>query len=81
VLVQDVLGEVSHLALYNVEPRALQFEDVLHVTAPHVLAVQSSAQSRALVLPSPLQLRVNGQPLSLHAFSAAEVLISPVHSQ
>lgn len=88
VLALDPHAELTALALYNVEPRALQFEDVLQLSAPHlahiaVPSVDGTAPSlfAALVVQSPLDLRINGKHLTQHEFSAAEVLINPVRNK
>ena len=80
----DPHAELTSLALYNVEPRALQFEDVLLLTAPHLSTIQVSdtdtapIQFSSLLLHSPLNLRINGKQISAREFSTAEVLINPV---
>jgi tetratricopeptide (TPR) repeat protein len=88
VLVVDLDSEFTALALYNVDPLAIKFEDVLLLTAPHMSTIEvpnidttvAPIHFSSLVLKSPLDLLINGKHISAREFSAAEVLINPVHS-
>lgn len=88
MLVLDADSELTALCLYNVDPLAIKFEDVLLLTAPHMLSIEvpdadnttALIQFSALVVQSPLDLRINGKHISAREFNAAEVVINPVHS-
>lgn len=88
MLVVDLDSEFTALALYNVDPLAIKFEDVLLLTAPRMSTIEvpnidttvAPIHFSSLVLKSPLDLLINGKHISAREFSAAEVLINPVHS-